>query len=53
MVSLLVTGDLPHCGDQVTGAVPHHFDLDQACYFPGSVAVVMMIRLWRPPIYGR
>jgi hypothetical protein len=43
-------------GIQGTGAVPHHLDLDQACHFPGSIAVVMMIRLSPPaglrPIAG-
>ena len=29
-------------GIQGTGAVPHHLDLDQACHFPGSVAVSML-----------
>jgi hypothetical protein len=51
MVSLLVTGDLPHSEDQGTGVVSHHLDLNQARHFPGSVGVLMMIRLRlsRPP----
>jgi hypothetical protein len=38
-VSLLVILYLPPCGDQGTGAVLPYLDLNQACHFPGSVAV--------------